>query len=84
MLAETGIKRLYKLVLKTVTQYQNRPTQIEINGNWLDVDPREWTNGFRLRVKVGVGTVEKQQEVQNLMLIGQAQERAAQVGLVQP
>ena len=70
VLAETGIKRLYKLVLKVVTQYQDRPAQIEVNGNWLEVDPREWTTGFRLRVKVGVGTIEKQQEIQNLMLIG--------------
>lgn len=84
VLAETGIKRLYKLVLKVVTQYQDRPAQIEVNGEWLAINPREWTNGFRLRVKVGVGTVEKQQEIQNLMLIGQAQEKLAQVGLVKP
>lgn len=84
VLAETGVKRLYKLILKLVTQYQDRPAQIEVNGEWLDIDPREWTTGFRLRVKVGVGTVEKQQEIQNLMLIGQAQEKLAQVGLVKP
>ncbi len=84
VLAETGIKRLYTLVLKNVTQYQDRPEQIQINGRWLDVNPREWANGFRLRVNVGVGAMEKQQQVANLTLIGNAQERLLQVGLVQP
>lgn len=84
VLAETGIKRMYKLVLKTVTQYQDRPAQIEVNGNWLEVDPREWANGFRLCVKVGVGTVEKNQEVSNLMLIGQAQTQLIEGGLIDP
>lgn len=48
VLAETGIKRWWTLVLKNVTQYQDRPTQVEVNGEWLQVDPREWKNGFRL------------------------------------
>lgn len=84
VLAETGVKRLYKLVLKNVTQYQDRPAQIQLNGRWLEVDPREWKNGFHLRVNVGVGAMEKQQQVANLSLLGQAQEKLLQVGLVQP
>jgi hypothetical protein len=84
VLAETGIKRMYKLVLKTVTQYQDRPAQIEVNGNWLEVDPREWANGFRLCVKVGVGTVENTQEIGNLMMIGQAQTQLIEGGLIDP
>lgn len=84
VLAETGIKRLYKLVLKEVCQYQDRPAQIEINGRWLTVDPREWKNGFHLQIKVGVGTIEKRQEVSNLMLIGQAQQQLIMGGLISP
>jgi hypothetical protein len=84
VLAETGVKRMYKLVLKNVTQYQDRPAQIQLNGRWLEVDPREWKNGFHLRVNVGVGAMEKQQQVANLSLLGQAQEKLLQVGLVQP
>jgi len=84
VLAETGIKRMYTLILKNVSQYQDHAAEIEVNGQWLEIDPREWKNGFRLQVNVGVGTIEKRQEIQNLTLIGQMQERMLPLGLVRP
>lgn len=84
VLAETGIKRLYMLLLKHATQYQDRPAQVQVNGRWLQVDPREWAHGFRLRVNVGVGALEKRQQVANLMQLGGVQERLIPAGLVKP
>lgn len=84
VLAETLVKRIYRLVLKEVTQYQDRPAQIQINGRWLEVNPREWKNGFRLRVNVGVGTTEKRQQIANLTMLGEAQGRLIEVGIVTP
>ncbi len=84
VLAETLVKRIYKLVLKEVTQYQDRPAQIQINGRWLEVNPREWKNGFHLRVNVGVGTTEKRQQIANLTMLGEAQGRLMEVGIVTP
>lgn len=84
VLAETGIKRLYMLMLKHVTQYQDRPAQVQVNGRWLQVDPREWVHGFRMRVNVGVGALEKRQQVANLSMLGQVQEKVAPLGIVKP
>lgn len=84
VLAETLVKRIYKLVLKDVTQYQDRPAQIQINGRWLEVNPREWKNGFHLRVNVGVGAQEKRQQIANLTMLGEAQGRLMEVGIVTP
>lgn len=84
VLAETLVKRMYKLVLKEVTQYQDRPAQIQINGRWLEINPREWKNGFHLRVNVGVGTTEKRQQIANLTMLGEAQGRLMEVGIVTP
>lgn len=84
VLAETLVKRIYRLVLKEVTQYQDRPAQIQINGRWLEVSPREWKNGFHLRVNVGVGTTEKRQQIANLTMLGEAQGRLMEVGIVTP
>lgn len=84
VLAETLVKRIYRLVLKEVTQYQDRPAQIQINGRWLEVNPREWKNGFHLRVNVGVGTTEKRQQIANLTMLGEAQGRLLEVGIVTP
>lgn len=84
VLAETLVKRVYRLVLKEVTQYQDRPAQIQINGRWLDINPREWKNGFHLRVNVGVGTTEKRQQIANLTMLGEAQGRLMEIGIVTP
>jgi hypothetical protein len=84
VLAETGVKRMYSLMLKLVVQYQDRPEQMKVNGRWLAIDPREWRNNYRITVKVGLGAQDKAQEIANLQLIGAAQEKLLQVGLVQP
>jgi len=57
--AETLVKRLYLLMLKQVTQYQNRQQQVKINGRWLDIDPREWKNRYDMTVSVGVGNASR-------------------------
>lgn len=84
VLAETGIKRMWLLMLKNVSQYQNRVQQVKLNGKWLELDPREWKNKYDLTVSVGIGTAGKAQQVQNLMLLGNAQREAIQIGLATP
>ena len=84
VLAETGIKRIYMLMLKHAVQYQDRPAQMQVNGKWLTVNPREWAHGFRLRVNVGVGALERRQQVANLGVIAQAQKDAFALGLAKP
>lgn len=84
VIAETGIKRDYLLMLKLVTQYQNRVQQVKINGRWLQVDPREWKNRYDMTVSVGIGNASRQQQVANLTLLGNAQKEALQIGLATP
>lgn len=84
VLAETGFKRMYYLMLKNITQYTDRRQQVKINGRWLDIDPREWKNRYDMTVSVGVGTFGRQQQVANLTLVGQAQEKLMPLGMVTP
>lgn len=84
VLAETGLKRAYLLMLKLVCQYQDRDAQLRVNGRWMQINPREWRTNYRVTVQVGLGSVDKAQQVANLSLLGQAQEKAAAVGIVQP
>ena len=84
VLAETGFKRMYYLMLKLVSQHVDRAQQVKINGRWLTVDPREWKNRYNMTVSVGVGTFGRQQQVANLSLVGQAQEKLLPLGLVTP
>lgn len=84
VLAETGFKRMYHLMLKNVTQHQDRAQQVKINGRWLNIDPREWKNRYNMTVSVGVGTFGRQQQVANLGMIAQMQSGLMQMGLATP
>jgi len=84
VLAETGFKRMYYLMLKNVTQHQDKSQQVKINGRWLTIDPREWKNRYNMTVSVGVGTFGRQQQVQNMQMVMGMQQQLLQLGMVQP
>lgn len=83
-MAETGFARLFKKMLRLVTQYQNKADQVKLTGGWANVDPREWTNQFDLTPNVGLGTGNKDQLVQHLMALKQSQMAALQIGYATP
>jgi len=83
-MAETGFARLFKKMLRLVSQYQNKAEQVKLSGGWVDVDPREWTNQFDMAPGVGLGTGNKDQLVQHLMALKQSQVQALQIGYATP
>lgn len=82
--AEGGITDLFKLILKLVTQYQDKEEIINVSGQWTNLSPREWKNQFDLTINVGLGTNNKDQQAQHLMGLMQIQEKAAQIGVATP
>jgi len=84
VLAETGIARIYRLLLKLISQYQNDAVEIKINGRWLQLDPRAWKNEYNLTVSVGVGTASQDKKMARAGQLLNAQKEAAAFGLVQP
>lgn len=82
VLAETGMARIWQLLLKKAVQYADRPAQVKINGRWLRIDPREWKNKYETEITIGTGTANKMQQVQNLQVIAAAQEKLYPLGLV--
>ena len=82
--AETGVKDLFKLILKLVSQNQDKEAQIKVAGKWLSIDPRAWRNQYDMTINVGLGTGNKDQEVQHLMAMIQSQQSAFSMGIVTP
>lgn len=82
--AETGYTDLFKKMLKLVCQHQNKAEQVKLGGQWQNVDPREWTNQFDMTINVGLGTGNKDQQVQHLMALKQAQLEGLQIGICKP
>lgn len=82
--AETGFTRLFKKMLRLVTQYQDKAEQVKLGNKWQNIDPREWTNQFDLTINVGLGTGNKDQQIQHLMMMKQEQLTALQLGIATP
>lgn len=84
VLAETGMRRQWRLLLKMATQYTDRAREIRVNGDWLKIDPRQWKNQYRMSVSVGVGNQGEAKKVLGLQMIASVQERAFELGIVRP
>jgi hypothetical protein len=74
-----GFVELFRQMLKLVCQYQDEAQEVKIAGSWVPIDPREWRNQFDVNINVGLGTGNKDQNVQHLMLLGQVITQAAPI-----
>lgn len=82
--AETGLARVWQLLLKLAVQYTDRDEQVKVNGRWLRMNPREWRDRYETAINVGTGTSNKRQKMQNAMALLNVQKEAAGVGLATP
>ena len=73
--AETGIKRLFRGLLKEIIRNQDSPRVVRLRNEWVPVDPRYWDADMDVIVNVGLGTGSAQQRAQLLMMVNQDQEK---------
>jgi hypothetical protein len=78
VMAETGIRHAFKLILKLVTKYQQRSKVIRLRNTWVEMDPRSWDADMDLTTEVGLGSGNKNEQ---LSLLSQIQ--ATQEGIIQ-
>jgi hypothetical protein len=76
--AETGIRRLFRGLLREIIIYQDRPRVVRLRNQWVPVDPRYWDAEMDVVVNVGLGTGSQEQKLQTLMAISQKQEQILQ------
>jgi len=55
-LAEGGMKRLFKLILKLLVENSCEETMMRMNGQYIPIDPRSWNTTMDVTVNVGLGT----------------------------
>lgn len=79
--AETGVKRLMRLILKLVTQYDNKPKVVRLRGAWTPINPAEWDDSMDMSISVGLGSGSHQKDAATMMaLIGLDQQLIALQG----
>jgi hypothetical protein len=76
--AETGVKDLFRLIQKLLANYQDKNMTFQLNGSWVDVDPRVWRNQYSMKADVGTGTGDSGRRVQQLTNLLGVQQTIAQ------
>lgn len=79
-----GFVDLFRMMLKLVCQHQSKKSSIRLSGAWVDMDPREWRNQFDVSINVGLGVGSKDQQIQNLMALQNAQAQGLAIGIAKP
>ena len=64
--AETGISRLFRLILHAAATHQSQPTIVRLRDKYVPVDPNGWDNRFDMSVRVGLGTGNRDRKAQGL------------------
>jgi hypothetical protein len=77
--AETGMKRLFRGLLKMLVRHQDRPRVVRLRGEWVEIDPRYWDAEMDVQVNVALGRGTDHDKMQFLMLVAQKQEQIMQL-----
>jgi hypothetical protein len=60
--AETGVKRLFQLILGLVTKHQQQERVIRLRNKWIPVNPSDWPE-FDVSISVGLGIGDKTEQI---------------------
>jgi len=73
--AETGVKALFKKILRLVVKHQNKPRVIRLTNKWVPMDPSEWSNQMDVTINVGIGSGSRETIAANSAAIIAMQEK---------
>lgn len=82
--AETGVKDLFVSVHGLLRRHATKNQTVKLRNEWVDINPRDWRERYDMTVTVGLGTGNKQEQTQQLMMILNAQKEAMQIGATSP
>lgn len=82
--AETGVKDLVRLIQRVLMKHQDQAMVFELEGNWVNVDPRVWNNQYNMKVRVGLGTGEMGERVQMIQQFMLVMQQLIPLGIVTP
>jgi hypothetical protein len=76
--AETGVRELFRKILRLVVKHQDKERVIRLRGEWVPMDPRSWNANMDVSVEVGIGYGNKDQQLMMMRELAQIQERVIQ------
>ena len=84
--AETGIADMFWLLHRTIRKNGDQQMTLRLRNKWITVDPRTWKDRNDMTVNVGLGHGGKAEQMQQLLVLINAQREAAagMMGMVKP
>lgn len=79
-----GMRQLFAKMLKLAVKHQQAEEMVQLNGQWVAINPSEWRDQLNVQIKVGLGTGSKEQQAARIMGLVQILQLGAQAGVVQP
>lgn len=67
--AETGVKDLFLMIHRLAIEFIDKETRIELNGEYIDLDPSDWQKRTNATVQVGLGAGAREEEIATLSSI---------------
>ena len=61
--ADTGVKEIFRKIIKLASQHQSDKQQIKVLGRTMEVNPTDWRYNLSCRVDVGIGSGDRQETV---------------------
>lgn len=72
--AETGMKTLFRGILRTICRHQDKPRIIRLRKKFVPMDPKSWDATMDVSVNVGLGAGTNDEKISVLGAIAQKQE----------
>ena len=83
--AETGMRRLFRGLLKLVVAHQDQPRMIRLRNEWVEIDPATWHADKDVSVNVGLGHGMTEDRIRSLgMILTTQKELLSQMGPSNP
>jgi hypothetical protein len=83
-IAETGVREMFRVVHALTLKHSTREEKVKLRNKWVLVNPRHWVKRTDLSISVGLGSGNREQQMQHLQLLAVAQEKAYPLGIVTP
>jgi hypothetical protein len=80
-IAETLVRPVYAKVHAMAREYLDEPITLKHKGQWISVNPAEWSERERMTVKVGLSPGQRRRLVESLTFILNTQIQLAQQGM---
>ena len=78
--AETGLKTLFLHIHELILKHQDKEDVVQLRGEWIDVDPREWRERKDMTVQIGLGIGTRESNLMHLTSIKDLQAAIVQNG----